>query len=194
MRSLQTSYAAVPLPPPAQPVPLGATQNKRKREEAAEVTEVVPIGSRKPGKKERPAKALKADKEATAGTPPAGSGVGAKEAVNAAATVATTAPMHQPAQQSKRKANATTQDDVDEDEIENLVHESLLPEKVASAKTGKGGKKKAKWVPENESSADRDRRTIFVGNVNVQVAKSQACHGLAAAQVALADEHLTRSH
>lgn len=33
--------------------------------------------------------------------------------------------------------------------------------------------KKTKYAPEDESEADRDRRTVFVGNVAVEVLKSK---------------------
>lgn len=52
------------------------------------------------------------------------------------------------------------------------MHETLLP--GASMDAGKAKKVKAKrYVPEDETREDRDRRTIFVGNLGVEVAKSK---------------------
>lgn len=50
------------------------------------------------------------------------------------------------------------------------VHESLLP----GAKAVKAKKVKSKpYVPEGETREERDGRTIFVGNLGVEVAKSK---------------------
>lgn len=56
----------------------------------------------------------------------------------------------------------------DDDEDEELVHESV---KAAKDKKQRDRGRAAKYVPPNETSADRDRRTIFVGNLPVDVAK-----------------------
>ncbi|CCM01168.1 uncharacterized protein FIBRA_03216 [Fibroporia radiculosa] len=55
----------------------------------------------------------------------------------------------------------------DEGDMSQLVHESLI-KKVK----GVHGVK-AKYIPENESSEQRDARTIFVGNVPVEITKSR---------------------
>lgn len=59
--------------------------------------------------------------------------------------------------------------DEDEDEAADMT---------VDADAGKADKKKrrvkkTKYVPEGESSVDRDRRTVFVGNVAVEVLKSK---------------------
>lgn len=51
---------------------------------------------------------------------------------------------------------------------EELVHESLKPTSKRQRQ-----KKTQKYVPEAESQEDRDRRTIFVGNLSLEVAKSK---------------------
>lgn len=65
-------------------------------------------------------------------------------------------------------AEIDSQADHDEEEF---VHESKrgpAGDKVAQKK-----QKKQKFVPEDESKADRDRRTIFIGNLPVETAKSK---------------------
>lgn len=65
-------------------------------------------------------------------------------------------------------------DEEDEEEVvedeseadEELVHESVKPK-------SKKKEKAKKYIPINESQADRDRRTIFVGNLSLEVAKSK---------------------
>jgi nucleolar protein 12 len=53
----------------------------------------------------------------------------------------------------------------DEDDSAALVHESI---------TGKtNSSKKAKYVPEGETSETRDQRTIFIGNLPLEVAKNR---------------------
>lgn len=64
-----------------------------------------------------------------------------------------------------------------------MVHESLLGKNKKNAQApapvseGKKGKKVKstleKFVPEGETSGDRDRRTIFVGNLPVEAAKDK---------------------
>lgn len=57
----------------------------------------------------------------------------------------------------------------DSDAVSELLHESLKPKK------DKGKKKasRAKYVPEGETQADRDRRTVFIGNLPLECAKSK---------------------
>ena len=58
------------------------------------------------------------------------------------------------------------------DSGEEFIHETLAKESKPKAKKDRG-KKKEKWVPEGETSEDRDKRTIFVGNVDVEVVKNK---------------------
>jgi len=55
-----------------------------------------------------------------------------------------------------------------EEEDEELVHEAASKGKKKQKKV-----KAQKYIPENESKEDRDRRTIFVGNLPLEVAKSK---------------------
>lgn len=53
-----------------------------------------------------------------------------------------------------------------------LVHESLKSPAARKARENKG--QTSKYVPPNESQADRDRRTVFVGNLSLEIAKGKA--------------------
>lgn len=60
----------------------------------------------------------------------------------------------------------------DEEDASRLVHESLTGPR--SRKDRRGNRtKKEKYVPEEETAEQRNDRTIFVGNVAVDVAKSK---------------------
>ncbi|KAH9924670.1 uncharacterized protein BXZ73DRAFT_79221 [Epithele typhae] len=65
--------------------------------------------------------------------------------------------------------DADSSDSDDEGDPSKMMHESLL--KGASAKTAVSGKRND--VPVEEMAEQRDARTIFVGNVAVEVARSQ---------------------
>lgn len=74
------------------------------------------------------------------------------------------------------------QDDDDSDgsasevDLSTLVHESLAQPKRTRPKTTN-----TKYTPPDETQADRDRRTLFVGNLPIDVAKSKpALHQLKA--------------
>ena len=70
---------------------------------------------------------------------------------------------------SAAPASSVADSDVDDEgDPSQLVHESLAP----------GGKHKhsghkTKYVPEGETSEQRDARTVFVGNVPLEVMKSK---------------------
>ena len=66
--------------------------------------------------------------------------------------------------------NTGSSDSDDEGDPSKLVHESLLKgaEKKAQSRNGK-----AKYVPSEETPAQRDARTVFVGNVAIEVVKSR---------------------
>lgn len=85
--------------------------------------------------------------------------------------------------------------DVDEEEEESeeesdvdaalMVHESLLGKNKkgqAAAPVPEGKKSKKikssleKYTPEGETSGDRDRRTVFVGNLPVEAAKDKVSY------------------
>lgn len=71
----------------------------------------------------------------------------------------------------KREKVVVLGDEGDSDEEgdpSTLVHESLV-----NGSKGKGKKASAKYVPQEETPEQRDARTIFVGNVSVDVAKSR---------------------
>ncbi|OCF43374.1 nucleolar protein 12 [Kwoniella heveanensis CBS 569] len=59
----------------------------------------------------------------------------------------------------------------DEDEDAELVHESL---KAKAERKAKKAKTLGKYVPPGETSAGRDRRTVFVGNLPIDAAKSKS--------------------
>lgn len=59
----------------------------------------------------------------------------------------------------------------DEGDASQLVHESLSGSK--SRKDRRGKRTKEKFVPEGETAEQRNERTVFVGNVAVEVAKSK---------------------
>jgi nucleolar protein 12 len=58
--------------------------------------------------------------------------------------------------------------DEDNDEPNPLVHESFRKEK----KHNRGGAK-TKFVPADETAERRDQRTIFIGNLSVEVAQKR---------------------
>jgi nucleolar protein 12 len=60
------------------------------------------------------------------------------------------------------------EDESDDSEFSPLVHESIAPQK-----RDRSSKKKTKYIPEGETKEDRDARTIFIGNISVEVAKSK---------------------
>lgn len=57
------------------------------------------------------------------------------------------------------------------DEDNEFVHESKRG--PVGDKSTQKKQKKIKFVPEDESKTDRDRRTIFIGNLPVETAKSK---------------------
>jgi nucleolar protein 12 len=63
--------------------------------------------------------------------------------------------------------NSDESDDDDEGNI--LVHEALQPSRRTKAKS----QKPKKYVPPGETEEDKNRRTIFVGNLSLDVAKSK---------------------
>lgn len=75
-------------------------------------------------------------------------------------------------QDIQRESDSDIPDSAEEGDSSELVHESLSKEKG-----GKGvGKGKARFVPSEETPELRRARTIFVGNVPVEVVKSKVCH------------------
>jgi nucleolar protein 12 len=59
------------------------------------------------------------------------------------------------------------EDDEAEAEAEELVHESKKEKKVKVKSVAQ------KYTPAGESAADRDRRTVFVGNLPIECAKGK---------------------
>ncbi|KAI0632212.1 hypothetical protein C8Q77DRAFT_1210519 [Trametes polyzona] len=70
----------------------------------------------------------------------------------------------------KEESEGSESDSDDEGDPSKLVHESLL--KGAQPK-GQSRHGKAKYVPSEETAEQRDARTVFVGNVAVEVTKSK---------------------
>ena len=76
---------------------------------------------------------------------------------------------------------ATTNDGDDEDDQDSAMDveatniEATSPIPADDAKKNKKDRrvKKTKYTPEGESEVDRDRRTVFVGNVDVEILKSK---------------------
>ncbi|EIN12798.1 hypothetical protein PUNSTDRAFT_131036 [Punctularia strigosozonata HHB-11173 SS5] len=71
------------------------------------------------------------------------------------------------------EVEARSEGESDDEEVDpaQLVHESVAN---AGKQTSKGSRsRKSHYVPESETSEQRDRRTIFVGNVPADVAKSR---------------------
>lgn len=142
--------------------------SKRKREDEEPVTTAE--GSTRKGKKGK-----KGKKDAAAPV---------EDAV-AATPIEETPVAPVPADDAASVASAMDQDaaddesdllDSDADGDNEFVHES---KKSPSGEKDKRKKqKKIKFVPEEESKTDRDRRTIFIGNLPVETAKSKVCLGV----------------
>jgi nucleolar protein 12 len=64
-------------------------------------------------------------------------------------------------------------DDGDEADTSRLVHESVANAEAQNAKSSRS--RKTHNSPPDETSEQRDKRTIFVGNVPAEVAKSRVC-------------------
>lgn len=66
---------------------------------------------------------------------------------------------------------STENDDTEKDSEEaKLVHESLKAGRSRKAGVPSSSKR---YTPPDETAADRDRRTVFFGNLPIEVAKSQ---------------------
>lgn len=63
----------------------------------------------------------------------------------------------------------------DDDSDAELVHEALAS---TSSRKRKQAVKLPKYTPADETSQQRDRRSIFVGNLPIEVAKSKASHSI----------------
>jgi nucleolar protein 12 len=63
--------------------------------------------------------------------------------------------------------------DEDEDEDEDEDAKSFVHESLKTTKKKQKTKPAKAYIPPNESQADRDRRTIFVGNLPIDVASSK---------------------
>ena len=85
---------------------------------------------------------------------------------------------------------ANSSDPDDEGDPSKLVHESLLKGK----KGGYGGSSsKRKYVPSEETPERRNARTIFVGNVPAEVAKSRVCSFFAKNQIVCSLSYMSTS-
>lgn len=75
------------------------------------------------------------------------------------------------AEEDSKDANGAEDKEKSEDESEEeLVHESLKTPAERRRRENQGA---AKYVPADETRADRDRRTVFVGNVPVACVKEK---------------------
>lgn len=167
MSRYQATFA-VPAPKPVDPVkettapsvsePASTSSpSKRKREDEEPVTGEVSSRKGKKGKKG------KKDAEAPVEAPAAQ----AVESTVEVPAVVEDVDMDQASDAEADESNIL--DSADEDN--EFVHES---KKTSSGEKDKGKKqKKQKFVPEEESKTDRDRRTIFIGNLPVETAKSK---------------------
>ncbi len=58
----------------------------------------------------------------------------------------------------------------DESEVGELVHESLKP---SASKRDRAPSSSKKYIPPDETHVDRDRRTVFIGNLPIECAKAK---------------------
>ncbi|KAF5360334.1 hypothetical protein D9756_005093 [Leucocoprinus leucothites] len=68
------------------------------------------------------------------------------------------------------KASGDDAEEVSEDDASNLVHESLAGKAKSKSKVKS---KKQKYVPTDETPARRDQRTVFIGNLSLDVAQKR---------------------
>ncbi|KAL7422726.1 Nucleolar protein 12 [Cryptotrichosporon argae] len=142
---------------------------------------VVPTASTSSAAAERPAKKARKDKKARSAV---GSDDDAGE-LDAAPGPAAAAPRAvAPIQQVEDGEDGQSSDGSDsEGDAGELVHESV---KAARARRERRGRAQ-KYVPAGETAVERDRRTVFVGNLPVEVAKSKSItHALRAHVLAFA--------
>lgn len=78
------------------------------------------------------------------------------------------APYHDPLEHSAPAADDSDAPDGDHGPSQ-LVHESI----AKSSKKGKAASTKSKFIPGDETAEQRDARTIFVGNLSVEVAQKR---------------------
>lgn len=128
--------------------------SKRKREEDEPVADV----SARKGKKGKKSKKAAVEEEEV---------VQPKHVEEEAAPVSMEADLSAGSEMEQDDAEIDSQADEDEE----FVHESKRG--PAGDKAAQKKQKKQKFVPEDESKADRDRRTIFIGNLPVESAKSK---------------------
>ncbi|KAK4684135.1 nucleolar protein 12, partial [Tremellales sp. Uapishka_1] len=72
--------------------------------------------------------------------------------------------------QQKEQEEEEGEEEPSDESDEDLVHESV---KAAKAKKVKVKASNQKYTPADETDADRDRRTIFIGNLPIECAKSK---------------------
>ena len=190
-RYFQTAFSLAPVPVPAPPKPstpaaalTPSSQPKRKHEEEEIATTPSAPGARKPGKKPRPARdgSQSQDKGKAKQTPEKAATAlkqpvvrdeeseseddDAIEASYAAkkSTALASAP--------KMPAEEVAEGSGSDSENGELVHETLAKDGKSKSKKDRA-RKKTKWVPEGETQETKDKRTIFVGNLDVEVAKNK---------------------
>ncbi|KAK6907345.1 hypothetical protein I203_101338 [Kwoniella mangroviensis CBS 8507] len=76
-------------------------------------------------------------------------------------------------EESGSEKDVVDQDEEEDSDVENehMVHESV---KAKAEKKAKKGKTLGKYVPIGETQADKDRRTVFVGNLPLECAQSKS--------------------
>ena len=177
-------YGALPVPAPAparaRPTTLPSTsKTKRKRDQVGKLSEGI-AAAKAAAAAEAGSEAGESDEEED--------DEGIEEAYEAKKAKVTAAPVEKRMAIPGAGADDASDDDGslgpagsdDDDEAGEAsgsalpVHESLLP----GAKAVKPKKVKTKaYVPEGETREERDGRTIFVGNLGVEVAKSKVSPG-----------------
>lgn len=70
------------------------------------------------------------------------------------------------------EAEEEADEEAGSDSDADLVHESLKSPSERRARSNKG--QASKYVPATESAADRDRRTLFVGNLSLEAAQGKS--------------------
>jgi len=187
-----TAFSLAPVPVPAPPKPstpaaalTPSSQLKRKHEEEELATTPSAPGATKPGKKPRPSrdgsqtqdkgKAKQTpEKAATAPKQPVVRDEESEseddDAIEASyAAKKSTALALAPKKSAEEVAGGSESDS----ENGELVHETLAKGGKSKSKKDRA-RKKTKWVPEGETQETKDKRTIFVGNLDVEVAKNKS--------------------
>ncbi|KAJ8501954.1 hypothetical protein ONZ51_g267 [Trametes cubensis] len=165
-----SATVAPPRPPVATPAAPTATSDKKRK-----ATEETPNGKSKRSKADAadssPKKApVKPAKQKAKKTAESSSESEEDEDAKLAERMHKKSKKSQSAQDAKKDSDDGSEDSDDEGDPSNLVHESLLKGEKTKGQSRHG---KAKFAPSEETPEQRDARTIFVGNVAIEVTKSR---------------------